>query len=421
MHLNKVVAQLPFIMDKYLQNSFMRSHGLHLLLTFNLFLMRPSAAGQTLTNVAIPISLFCLFLSIYLSKDTNLSKSREHYIFERFVLFAIFYSYTITTGLISGMGNLDFSIKELVAVLIIFGCYSYCLKSNIEAKRFFDTFCITMSVLGISSGISYAIGLFYDVNSIAIAHVSVKGYEDLVSHNDASGLVVFPFTLIYGVYTLGDEVTLRSSLFFREAGIGQAFSVFSLLYALQNKMKLWILIGCIVGLICAFSTAGYIVLMLCSMLYWLNRRAITISRVLIFIISAIVGVLIVLYLPDYGLFDKSLTHAESITDRTYAAEYSISEFLNNPFGLGLFSQVFANQGISLIGQLSAIGFIGFAIQMCAFLGLSFVDIANNSKRAVLLMPIFFTALLSQPLMGSPGVYVMSLVYIGMSSKFDDLK
>jgi len=315
-----------------------------------------------------------------------------------------YYSYIFIISLaFSNPTFIDYS-KEVISNLFLCLCYFLILSNKTLNNKFYDLLSVAVSMLGWSSIATYILILFIPDSELIIHTIEIKGYSNGDSDFE-TGVVLFPFTMVYGKFTPGDFYLLRVGGFFREAGIFQAISCFFLLYEFFHNKRVWLMIGLAIGTILTFSTMGIASLFLALAIigyYSIKKQSL---RALVFIALAAITIPTFIYAPYIGYAEKEKTHGESFSERSHSMSNGIEATSNNPLGYGVEIFRTQNSGINMIAAMGSTGVPGFLLQ--AFI-LSGISRQKSWHRVAIFFPILITALFAQPLIGSPLIYILSM-------------
>lgn len=382
-------------------------------LVLNLFLMRPAALGQSFQGLSLGIAVVLCALYFLLQRRTSFQvasgakKEMRWYV----TAFFLFWMYEIPVGL-AGQANIEFVLKEFVSALVIFACYGLILLNIDENKRFFRHLCTVIALIGASSGITILLGTIFGFERLFITNISVAGYEGAMLDNGIrTGSLYFPFSMLYSKYTSGDVELMRFNGFFREAGIYQAVACFCIAYEYYTRKSKLVMLGATIGAFAAFSSLGILLLLMTvGAIFVMRIRGVFVK---IFFVAALsLAVLpVVLYAPYIGLAAKQDTHGTSITDRTGAMSNVLDTLTEYPFGSGLFSGQEANTGINLVAAIGQIGIVGFLLQVFMLSGWRLRRGKAAALKLLICSPLLVTALISQPIAGSPIMYVLPMVLL----------
>lgn len=370
-------------------------------LLLGMFLVRPSALGEQFTSLGIIMVLFALGIHLleYLKVREN------HFItlknFNVLIMTILLWVYLLVHALIVGSNHFDFVLKATMTHLIIILTCVVILSHEKSNKVFFKSLIKILLFFSFSYSITFVLsmvlGLGFD--RLLLLSIPIEGYE-------TSGNVYFPFTQLYGFMSIGSINLPRGLGFFRESGIFQAFLIWAYFnlkqYNLNSKKNKFLLI---IGIFGTFSTAGIAVFFaVYAIKLFLNKRKI-LSLGLVSI-----GLYGLFYAPYIGIKSKSITHATSITDRSYATLNGLTKLADNPIGTGLYNTEFfdvTNSGINLLAMSYTIGIIGFILVLAVYFS-PLVGYPYKKNYLIGAMPFFITLLISQPILDAPFIYVMLL-------------
>ena len=380
-------------------------------LVLNLFLMRPSALGQSFQALSLGIAVVLCALHLILRRPTVLVTTPQAKKEMRWYMtaFFLFWIYEIPLTLID-QSNLDFVTKEFVSALVTFVCYGLVLVQFDENKRFFRFLCTVIALIGASSGITILLGSTIGYERLLLTHISVAGYDGgMLDNGIGTGSLYFPLSMLYSKFTSGSVELMRFNGFFREAGIYQAVACFCIVYEYFTRRSKLVMIGAAVGVIAAFSSLGILLLiMIFGAIIIMRIRGFLLKLVLVSVL-AIAAYPVALYVPYIGLEAKQGTHSTSITDRTEAMGNVWGVLSEHPLGSGLFNGQQANSGITLIAATGQLGIIGFLLQVFMLSGWRVQRGRAELLKIMMCAPLLITALISQPIAGSPIMYVLPMI------------
>lgn len=387
-------------------------------LVLNLFLMRPSALGQSFQGLSLGITvvLFALYFVLQRGAPSRTAPGAKKEMTWYVAAFFLFWMYEIPVGL-AGRSNLEFMLKEFVSSTVIFICYGLILLRLDENKRFFRCLCTIIALIGASSGITILLGSIFGYERLFITSFSVVGYEgEMLDSGMRAGSIYFPFSMLYSKYTSGEIILMRFNGFFREAGIYQAVACFCIAYEYYTRRSKLVMLGAAVGALAAFSSLGILLLLMTAGVIFVMRIRGLLVKLIFVALMGLVVLPVTLYAPYIGLAAKQDTHGTSITDRTEAVSNVVETLAKYPFGSGLFSGQQANSGINLIAAIGQLGVIGFMLQVFMLSGWRVRRGRANAIKLLICLPLLITALVSQPIAGSPMMYVLPMVLLVFHSR-----
>jgi hypothetical protein len=367
------------------------------LLFIAIITIRPAALGEDLTVVGLGACFLCLYLHfIEHSLKRDLKLKREY--MPVIVMVFGYWMYIISHSMITDSAAIFDVIKGFATCLFVTATFAIMLSDEEISKKLFRLFIRVMVIMSASYLVTMALAMFMPLDSLLIYQFKI---------NEIPKNVYFPFTPIYGIMTVQDFVFQRFLGIFREAGISQAFMIWAYVsldrYGLNTKRNKLLLIAGIVG---TFSTAGiaiFVATIAIRML--LNGR-----KVLALIVLPLTYY-VVMYAPYIGIASKMVTHSTSITDRTGSMKQSLQLLADHPFGVGIGNSPIAiHSGINLIASLHMIGLIGLILVIGVFL-IPLMVTDNRKHYLISIFPLFATALVSQPIIDAPLMYVMILISI----------
>ena len=185
------------------------------------------------------------------------------------------------------------------------------------------------------------------------------------------------------------------------------------------------MLGAIVGAFAAFSTIGFLLLLITLGAIFIMRIRSLFAKLFLVFVLCLGAYPVALYAPYIGLEAKQDTHGASVTDRTLAMSNVWSVLGQHPFGSGLFSGREANTGINLVAATGQIGIVGFFLQFFMLSGWRQQRGRMGRLKLLICAPLLITALISQPIAGSPMMYILPMFFLvltpGKSLKGDQSK
>ena len=379
-----------------------------LLMIIGYFLVRPSGMGQEYTTIGLIIAFLAIAMYVifygkrirFKSKDKNTSI---------FIACYIFWGYLLLHSWLNSSEGIVMAFKAFLSNMIIITIYFILLNDKVINYKFFRGIFMLIKITIVSWIITIVISTIIPIDNLFMFKLPIEGYE-------TSGKVYFPFTVLYGFMTVGEQMKLPRLLsFYRESGIAQMIFIWYYFmlkqYNLENKINKIILI---IGIFATFSTSGiFTFIFLLGLKYLIEKN--NIKNYMIAIVVIIISFYTLFNAPYIGLNDKMTSHGESISTRLDMSIRGIEKFKNNPFGIGLYGDLgIQNVNINLISSLYVIGFIGFLLYINIYLTpLLKMNKENKKIYIVSVAGIFITVLLSQPLIDAPSVYLHLLANYGI--------
>ena len=389
----------------------------------NLFLLRPGALGQNYTPWGMGLS-FGIFVLAALTLRGRFRDYRPNgisrHIMVAWQLMTLYICYELALIVAFQRSNLEYFGRELATLAITLPVYGWFLSNRRFNQLFFSQFSGILGALGWSAAVTAAL-LFVngsDFGSIHLFSIDIRGYEEVTDGEFSAGAIYFPLSMLYNKFTADSANIFRFSLFWREAGIAQAFSCFGLMYEAFTNRRRWVMLGCTFAAISAFSTIGLFVLAATfATIYLLRNRGNWPQKLFILPILLSVAFIALMYAPGIGLEDKITTHYTSFDDRSEGVTRAVDRLSNNPFGTGPYSvsDGGVSSGINLIAHAGSIGLVGAILQALLFSGWRFQVDRPSLQRIACCMPIFVTALVAQPLVGAPVAYIVAMCIIPAAS------
>jgi hypothetical protein len=374
-----------------------------IILLFITFLtLRPAVLGEDFTIIGILACGLALYLHLIQHSLQRQLDFRNDYL-PTVVMVSVYWVYIITQATLTNSPIVTTDIlKGVVTGIISIVSFSILLSDESLRNGMFKLFIRTMIILSVSYMVTMLLSLVIPLPSLELFKLYIDGNPKTV---------YFPITPIYGVMTVQDHIFQRFMGIFRESGISQSFMIWALMslprYGMDSRKNKLILLF---GIAATFSTAGiavYLVTVAVRMI--LNKR---------FIFPFVVipaAYYTVMYAPYVGIANKLVTHSTSISDRTIAMRSSWEIFSHNILGIGIGNSPLEHASINLISSLHMIGIIGLSLVLAIYFMPMFT--ARDKKSYLLgIIPLFVTALVSQPIYDSPIMFVMVIVSLYESRK-----
>ena len=379
------------------------------LFILNLFFQRPAALGQNYTIYSLFFSIILVLFFLYIRKYKYgfypyITKDMG---FMFFMVF-IYMFYESMVAIYFGEANLMSWLKEVIITAVIVLSYGIFLSDKKNNDIFFSQLTSIISILGWSSLLTLILSWFIGIEKLELLRIKIELYEEF-GGDVSAGTVYFPLSMIYSsLKDFGLIKLYRFSGFFREAGIYQAVAAYCLVVAILSKRSSLVMAGLVAGIICAFSTAGLAMLTIAIGVAYIVRGGVSIKVAVAVAATGFIGWYVTLYAPMIGILYKynDVYFNVSITERSDAFVRGVYSFMNNPFGYGPFSGDTANDQITLLSSLGAIGFAGFMIQVILLSGFRPGPAQHLKQRMAACLPILLTALFSQPIYALPFIYVL---------------
>lgn len=395
-------------------------------LVLALFLVRPSALGQSLTPVGLGLTVIALVLYVAAGGLSRpLSRSALQGIVVVVAAFVLYTIYESMLAFLYGHADVELFVKQTLTALIVIIGYGAYLASAKNNRLFFLQVSTVVALLGVSSLISLVLFHFFNRNSLHLFDIAVKGYSDQYDAFDAvsgsrTGSVYFPFSMLYGDFRLPGLDLPRFSGMFREAGIFQGIACFCFAvewFTRKSKLRLF---GHVAAVISSFSTLGVALLLGLIGLLFIERKGLRSGTAVFSVLFAAGALWAVLYMPAIGLANKSVTHAKSVDDRTNAITMGTDEFEHHPLGTGPYSDPTPNSGINLIASIGQIGLIGVLLQVIILSGIRGIQFQYQRRRIIACMPLLLTALVSEPLAGQAMIYILAMLSLPKTEESDGI-
>ncbi|SCW52173.1 hypothetical protein SAMN04487970_101250 [Paenibacillus tianmuensis] len=367
-----------------------------LLLLIATFMMRPTAFGQSMSSLAIVISLGAVYFHIAehsIKKNLRFARHIQFVLVVSVVMWVYFFSHA---GIHSGL-NFDFVVKATVTHIVILFSFALILSEEKANQMYFRGFIFIMMAFVISYYITLALSFVIPWEALFMFKIDVESYE-------TTGKTYFPFTVLYSFIEMPGLNLPRLLGLFRESGIFQAFLIWALFclksYGLNRG---WIKVVLFLGVGATLSTTGLAIYFVALALrYMLDRRSVKAVLIFSFMFYA------AFYAPFIGLNEKSEKLGASVTDRSDATLEGLRLFLDHPFGTGMYNAGYSNVdqlGINLLSSMYMIGIIGVLLVLIVYFATA-ATVENKKEYFVAITPLFMTLLISQPVLDAPLFYIM---------------
>lgn len=381
-----------------------RSFIYSIMLLVNFLLFRPSLLGQNYASISVVLSILFLIIFFADNKNTVFDKITLSYFF----LYLMMWFGLVFGAFLSISSDLNVAIKAVISNVLPCLVFFVAFSTPKIRSGFFFSLSFLVAFFGYSSLITFIIYSIFGYKDILLFQATINGYSK-------AGLFYFPFSVSAGEFNSIGISFLRFSSFMREPGIYQAVATFSFFYMriFYNGKHKMLEIGSLLSLILTFSTPGFTCFMVSLALYYLYRARNKVRASLFTLIFLVLSVIIFLYMPVFGYFDKIQTHGASISDRTVSFFQSYYYFVDNPFGTGYLSlSHIDNANISLVSSIGQVGIFVFLLILMLYL-FPILALRKNDcvKYFILTSPFFLTMLVSQPVFDSPGSWVFFMTWI----------
>jgi hypothetical protein len=290
-------------------------------------------------------------------------------------------------------------------ITISLSCVGACLAFSNRAVHdaFFSVFRFYLAINGLSFIVTVLLTIVLSLPSIYLTTISIGRYA-IPDYGD----VYLPFTISYGYREYFGITVPRMGAGFRESGIAQAFYACSIISIphLRSLKQYLVLALLLVGGLATQSTTGMALVGIAFCIRITRLEGIgKLSRIGLIIVMAILG----FFAIDVAINDETLGFAakentESYFDRRDQTDAGLKEFFKNPMGLGVYSPD-SPGGINLLSSLNTIGIFGLILVVINII-CAWISSFDRTTKAFYILPIFLTALTSQPLLDAPLVFVL---------------
>lgn len=268
---------------------------------------------------------------------------------------------------------------------------------------FFSAFRVYLALNALSFIITVLLTIVLSLPSIYLTTISIGRYA-LSEYGD----VYLPFTISYGYREYFGITVPRLGAGFRESGIAQAFYACSIISIphLRSLKQYLVFALLLVGGLATQSTTGMALVGIAFCVRIMRLEGLgKLSRIGLIVVMTILG----FFAIDFAINDETVGFAakedtESYFDRRDQTEAGLKDFFKNPMGVGVYSPD-APGGINLLSSLNTIGIIGIIFVVVNIIS-TWIGSFDRTTKAFYILPIFLTALTSQPLLDAPLVYVV---------------
>lgn len=372
-----------------------------IILLMNTFLFRPGIYGEKYTKIGLVISIIAAVSYWFLNKK-NLYIQKQHKVIMS--ISCLYAGYLLLQSIVLGSTAMIMVVKQCTIIIVIVLTYGMILSNKTINKYYFKYFIFLMIITSGSYLITSILNIFIDTNKLLMINLETGG-----SYNkNVSGLIYFPITIIYSLMHSFNYEFLRFQALFREAGIAQAFLIWSFFnlneYGFNKKIYKLILF---IGIMGTFSSAALPLFFITLLVeYFVNNKNDMIKTIKLIILACSAAITII-FMPFVGLKDKMVTHSESINTRLNSTLTNVLSIFEKPLGKGFNINDAPNSGINLLAFSSKIGMLGLILSLCSFFLPSYYS--NNRKKYIVnIIPLFLTALLSQPIVFEPILLIFTM-------------
>ena len=372
------------------------------LLLLSLCLTRPSMFGQRLTALG-GLGIVVTTLAFLITRTGPMLVTKSSPERRTAVALLAFWCYVFAMSVFYGSSNLEFLLKATAGGLSVPICFLLLSANGNLVNQTFSTLARLNAVLGYSIAITVCLLPFLSYAGLRVATYTIGGYDD---SDNGNGDILFPFSVVYSV--MKDFGIYRFCGIYREAGIAQAFFVWSFIYLMYSRARIYWIVGALLGALLCGATAVVISLAAATAVHF-GSRALHRPRDLILLFILLTSLVLLLYfVPGIGLIDKAATHGSSITDREQAMRLALpgADGWRWLFGHGLFYESMESMegsGINAISSIFAMGAVGFVLYLWTFLAGVFASrsYSDGCRYLTLIAPFIVTSLFFQPVVDAP--------------------
>lgn len=350
-----------------------------------------------------------LVLSALLIAVGKVKLYKTYFCFVMIIFMAVFLQHTVIQGNIGFNSVLNLLSKFLLSYCTVYVC----------GKQFIERFVNTTVFLSVTSLICYAIS-FTPMEFLLRTVLSVNNASNWMG-NISYGKLIYHYMPGY----------TRNVGIYSEPGVFQLFLCLALFWVLFGNRDYYsigrgkkIYIGILIlTIITTASTAGYITALLLIILYFVNRRSISIGG-MIAVVVALLGVYLFTMSDIFQevFVAKMQFSGGQFTGGTGNARLAsilsdLKHISNNIWGHGFsgswsnVSGVYSYDNGSSVGLTSTVNVYGIPISIALYCGFfwAFSKITDRFNLALILATTFISSFLSQPWVLMP-VYLMMLSY-----------
>jgi hypothetical protein len=375
------------------------------LLLVSLCLTRPSLFGQSFNLVGGLgiIAVTCASLLMCVDRQIIIGRRSP----ERSIAISlfVFWCYVFGYSVFFGNSDIELLLKASAGGFSVPICFLL-LSSNTDLiPRTFAIFARVNAILGYSLAITFLLIPIVGYAALRYYTYTIVGYDDATGVS-GNGDILLPFSVVYG--SLTEYGIFRFCGIYREAGLAQAFFVWSFIFLVYSRARFAWIAGAFLGALFCGSTAVVFSLASAAIIHF-GSQATKSARSLFILLGLMIGLtLVALFAPGLGLVDKAVTHGSSLTDRREAMEMALpsADIVKWFFGHGMFfdgpSSV-QNVGINAISSIFHYGVVGLLLYVATF----FAGVYGASSRSqairyfTLISPILVTSLFFQPIVDAP--------------------
>jgi len=372
-----------------------------ILLLVSLCLTRPTLFGQDFNFVGGLGVIATTFAYLLTRSGARVMVARSSAALNTAIALLVFWSYALGSSVFFGNSILDFLLKACAAGIGVTICFLLLSLSGNLVDRTFSAFARLNSGVGYSIAITSCLLPIVGYSSLHVYNYAIGGYSDA---DGITGDVLFPFSVVYA--NLEQYGFYRFCGIYREAGIAQAYFVWSAIYLMYSRApRLWV-VGSLLGAVLCGSTAVVFSFAGVAVVHFGSRSRQRPRE--LWILALLLGILtlIAFFAPGLGLLDKSVYYSTSLSDRQGAMAMALpgGETWRWLFGHGMFyNKEIANAGINAISSIFQIGVFGFALYVATFFAgvfgtRSYVDAC---RYVTLISPLLVTSLFFQPVIDAP--------------------
>jgi len=370
--------------------------------TLILFL-RPSILGSYFNKEIFVLLLLTTFIIIIFAKS-HIIKLELNKI-TLYLLILVLFLYFIIQGLIlsTSVGtviNASLFMGGIVGVLFL-------MSTLTLQKRFVKVYVLLHFALALSAIISLLLLTIFSIDQLSYIKFEV------IDYSKTSRYLTFPFSFFWSKFNLpGIHIPLFTAIY-KEPGLAQAFMITAFWMSVAGKYKSVIKVVLFIGAIITFSTAGLLIIVISTFVYFVTRKRSIISYFYRYPLISLTSILLIIAIGVVGYQQlEKKQKEESGESRIASYSRSINLLNDNPlFGTGFYSirdsdgsRKDETSSLGLIGVAFQIGYVGIILYLIIW-AYAFI-IFNNGHFLYLYLPFFITILLFQPNYNSPIIWML---------------
>lgn len=379
------------------------------LVVFLIFNLRPGIVGQIAGEVVFLIIICCILVYLFYKNTIVLSDFKIKFL----IYFLLFAGYLIIQSSLLTPGNLIDVIKLLLLISI-----SVVTTLFIEKKTWRNlllALIIPISILTLSYIISYLLIIANNFDNQFMMLIYNLQMTETYAYEQS---ITFPLSPMYagisdfGTIRIGDIRLPRAIGFVREPGIYQVFvnTAYFAVDFTKIKRKYVVKILLFIGLVLTFSTAGIMIFILGNIYIFYSSKKINFKNLFLLLTILLGTYFFITADSNFGLASKLETRSGlERVQRIYEAWSLLSG--NLLFGVGIRKEI-SVEDINFLTTVVEVGFAGLVLTLLPYVYLLIKLFKGKQLLLTLVLPIFLTMLLSQPLYDKAMSFmILGIVYV----------